>query len=64
MTDSKTSAAPRQESAVSAPAAQTEEPRGETHFSLAFKFIFWIIALPAGLLYLVKWLLQSNWLQP
>jgi hypothetical protein len=64
MADSKTSAAMRQESAAPSPAAQTEEPRGETHFSLVFKFIFWLILLPAGLLYLAKWLLQSNWLQP
>jgi hypothetical protein len=64
MADNKTSAALQQESVVPSPATQTEEPHGETHLSLVIKSIFWLILLPAGVLYLVKLLLQSNLLQP
>lgn len=43
---------------------QPDEHKGETHLTLAAKAIFWLVLLPAGLLLLVKWVLQSGWLQP
>lgn len=43
---------------------QSDERSGETHLTLAAKAIFWLLLLPVGVLLLVKWVLQSGWLQP
>ena len=54
------SSKPQQTDSTAAP--QPEAQSGETNLSLAVKSIFWLILVPAGLLYGVKLLLQSNWL--
>lgn len=63
MTESEGSAATRQQPPPPA-SAKPEGQKGETHLTLAAKAIFWLLLLPVGLLLLVKWLLQSSWLQP
>jgi hypothetical protein len=65
MADADHSAATQQKQRPpSSPTDHPEGQAGETHFSLAVKSIFWLILLPVGILLLVRWLLQSNWLQP
>ncbi|MCS6926486.1 MAG: hypothetical protein NZ578_11360 [Candidatus Binatia bacterium] len=50
---------------LSSPAnAQPDGQSGETHLTLVAKAIFWLLLLPVGLLLLVRWVLQSGWLQP
>jgi hypothetical protein len=47
-----------QHRAASPPDRQPVGQDGESNWSLAFKSIFWFIVVPAGVLLLVKWLLQ------
>ena len=41
------------------PPTSPQQPPGDSGWALAFKALFWFIALPTGLIMLLKWLLAQ-----
>lgn len=42
----------------------SEGQSSESHLSVVLKSVFWLLIVPGAVLYLVKWMLQSQWLMP
>jgi hypothetical protein len=54
---------PQPQTTTAAP-PPAEGQSSESHLSVVLKSVFWLLIVPGAVLYLVKWMLQSQWLMP